>query len=149
MKRYQFRLETVLRVRRIEEERQLAALAAARRAAIAAERAAVDCLQHYQSLATPGLRVAAPEFVGRRGRLGIAATSVRDADATHARALDAAAAQRERWSEAAQRVSSLERLDERDRAEHQIEVRRDEDRTVDDLVTGRFGRATARTRSKP
>jgi flagellar protein FliJ len=140
MKKYRFPLDTVLRVRRIEEERELVALAAARHAAAAAERAAADCLHHYRSLPVPGSRAAAEAFVGRRARLGIAASSVRDADAAHARAVDAADAQRELWSLAARRVSSLERLDERGRAEHAIELRRDEDRVVDDLVTGRFGR---------
>ena len=140
MKRYQFRLDTVLRVRRIEEERQLVALAAARRAAIAAERAAADCLAHYRSLPTPGARTATGAFVANRGRLDLAAGSVRQADVVHLRAVDAAEDQRERWTEAAQKVSSLERLDERGRDEHDVQVRRDEDRTVDDLVTGRFGR---------
>ncbi|HZP30982.1 MAG TPA: flagellar export protein FliJ [Acidimicrobiia bacterium] len=140
MKRYRFRLETVLRVRRVEEERQLAALASARQAATAAERAAVDCLTHYRSLADVGGRASTYDFVAARGRLGLAAGSVRDAQATHARAVEAAETQRERWTEAARRVSSLERLDERGRAEHAVEARRDEDRTVDDLVTGRFGR---------
>jgi flagellar biosynthesis chaperone FliJ len=140
MKRYQFRLETVLRVRRIEEERELVALASARRAAVAAERAAADCLAHYRSLSGTGQRSASPAFVATRGRLGLAADSVRDADAAHVRAVEAADVQRARWTESAQRVSSLERLDERGRADHDVEVRRDEDRVVDDLVTGRFGR---------
>jgi flagellar protein FliJ len=140
MKRYQFRLDTVLRVRRIEEERELVALAAARQAAVAAERAAVDCLTRYRSLAGTGQRSSSTAFVAGRGRLSLAADSVREADAAHARAVEAADVQRGRWTESARRVSSLERLDERGRAEHDVEVRRDEDRTVDDLVTGRFGR---------
>ena len=64
----------------------------------------------------------------------------RDADHRPERAVEAADVQRARWTVSAQRVSSLERLDERGQAEHEIEVRRDEDRVVDDLVTGRFGR---------
>jgi flagellar biosynthesis chaperone FliJ len=140
VKRYKFRLEAVLRVRRVEEERQLMALAAAQRAAVAAERAALDCLHHYRSLPTPGPRVGVEGFVGARGRLGLAAGSLRDADAAHTRAVERTEEQRAEWTEAAQRVSSLERLDERGRAEHEVEARREEDKTVDDTVTGRYGR---------
>jgi flagellar export protein FliJ len=140
VKRYRFRLEAVLRVRRIEEERELAAFAAARRAAAAAERAARDCLHRYQSLPAPGAQMVAPDFIGARGRLALAADTLSNANAAHAGAVRHVESQREQWTVAAQRVSSLERLDLRKREEYEIDVRRDEDKTVDDLVTGRFGR---------
>ncbi|MFI5101286.1 MAG: flagellar export protein FliJ, partial [Actinomycetes bacterium] len=94
----------------------------------------------YRSLPVPGPRADVTGFVAARGRLGLAAGSLSDANAAHTRAVDHADTQREEWTEAAQRVSSLERLDERGRAEHEVEARRDEEKTVDDIVTGRYGR---------
>ncbi len=46
---------------------------------------------------------------------------------------------RSAWSEAARRVTVLERLDERRRAEHADDERRAEVTEVDDLVTARHG----------
>ena len=47
---------------------------------------------------------------------------------------------RAEWAAARQRVAALERLEERRRDEHAIEVRRAEDRLVDDLVVARHAR---------
>jgi flagellar biosynthesis chaperone FliJ len=43
------------------------------------------------------------------------------------------------WSHTARRVEALERLDGRRRDEYSVEERRDEDRTVDEMVSGRRG----------
>jgi hypothetical protein len=50
------------------------------------------------------------------------------------------------WSQAAQRVEALERLDNRRRDEHRRDAERESEREVDDLVTGRFGRGRGGTR---
>ena len=49
-------------------------------------------------------------------------------------------ARRSEWSSAAARVSALEHLDERGRATHDVERRRDETKTADDIVTTRWDR---------
>jgi len=54
--------------------------------------------------------------------------------------LTAAEARRGEWSSAAIRVSALEHLDERGRAVHAVEYRRDEAKTADDIVTTRWDR---------
>jgi flagellar biosynthesis chaperone FliJ len=43
------------------------------------------------------------------------------------------------WSHTARRVEALERLDKRRRDEYSVDERRDEDRTVDEMVSGRRG----------
>lgn len=66
---------------------------------------------------------------------------MREAELQRVEAEQAAAERRVAWAAAAQEVSVLERLNERRRAEHDLEAARQADLEVDDIVVGRFGRA--------
>lgn len=143
MKRYKFRLDTVLRVRRVEEDRAIAALAEARRRLDAAEQALQDTLDRYNVVpqVTGALPLAA--LLRTRARQDLVAASVVHAGAQRLRAEATVDLQRAEWSEAAKRVAALERLDERRRAEHAIEAQRQETIEVDDMVVARAGRVHA------
>jgi flagellar FliJ protein len=140
VRRYRFRLEAVLRVRRLQEDVARAALAdatAAVDAAMAQEgraRAWLDALRAHPAPDGP-----AAWDAQRRVQLTAADELVsRASDVTHARAAQQAC-QRE-LAAARTRVRALERLDERRRAEHGREVARHEERAADDLVTSRYRR---------
>jgi len=139
VKRYAFRLEQVLRVRRIQEDQAKAAVVGARRdVALAAE--------------VVETRLAA--YRGHQGVLGPVSQARFAADrAMHELRADAVDVARERehhlagvveirvgeLSQAAQRVKGLERLDERRREDYAVELGRDTDREADDVITARFG----------
>jgi flagellar protein FliJ len=139
MKKYSFPLSKVLRVRRIEEEQAAAKLAAARIVANAAasreaesrQALAVRCARH-------GLQPAA-SFLAWAETTMLAGEALSGAKAERCRADVEAEAQRGAWSSAAARVSALEHLDERGRAAHTVERRREETKTADDMVTVRSG----------
>ena len=140
MKRYRFRLEAVLRVRRLQEDAARGALADATAAVARAEaeegraRAWLDALR-----AQPAPDGPAAWDAQRRVQLAAAdELSSRGSDVAHARA-EQQARQRE-LAAARTRVRALERLDERRRAEHAREVARHEERAADDLVTSRYRR---------
>jgi flagellar export protein FliJ len=139
MKRATFRLQPVLELRRTEER---AAAAAASRAAGAAADADRRATEYETTLAQALLPRSLPagQFLAAMTLLRTAAT-----DAADARALATASAEqsdlvRATWTAAAQRTKGLERLRER----HLRALRHAEDvaeeRAVDDLVTGRYGR---------
>ena len=141
MRRYRFRLEPVLGVRRSEQDLARGGVMAAQTAVNAQEKALAGCLDAYSAaLTAQGPRCAADFLVETAHRTALA---------------DAVLQQRRRLSEAqvavdqarvvltaaAARVGALERLDERQRAEHTAHALREEDLIVDDLVVARFGRA--------
>jgi flagellar protein FliJ len=131
----------VLELRRTQERAAASAAAQAANAAADADRRATD---YETTLAEAVLPRSLPSgaFVAAMTLLRTAAT-----DASSARAMATASAEqaelvRAQWTAAAQRTKGLERLEER----HQEALQRAEDaaeeRAVDDLVTGRAGRAT-------
>jgi len=143
VKRYRFRLEAVLRVRRLQEDAARAALAEATSAVGLAEAAEVRAAARLGTLrdeaAPSGAQAweahrrvqltAAEELAARTAELGLARAERRERQRSLA--------------DARTRVRALERLDERRRAEHAREVARQDERAVDDLVTSRFRRRTA------
>jgi flagellar export protein FliJ len=137
MKRYSFPLSKVLRVRRIEEEQAAARLASAR---VFANAAADREAERRQALASRcarhGLQPAA-SFLAWAETTMLAGEALSDAKAERRRAEDDVEARRSEWSSAAARVSALEHLDERGRAAHTVERRREETRTADDIVNAR------------
>ncbi|HKN38616.1 MAG TPA: flagellar export protein FliJ [Acidimicrobiia bacterium] len=140
MKKYSFPLAKVLRVRRIEENQAAARLAAAR---IIANAAAVREAESRLALATRcarhGLQPAA-SFLAWAETTMLAGEALSQAKA-EVRCTEAdVEARRSEWSSAAARVSALEHLDERGRATHDVERRRDETKTADDIVTTRWDR---------
>jgi flagellar protein FliJ len=134
-----FRLEPVLRVRRTQE--RAAALAAAQ-----AARAAADADRRAEAAEAAAATSALPASAGAGAFLAALTLSrVAAEDASAARALATAAAEqadlvRASWTTAAQRAKGLERLRERHVQAVRSADQAAEERTVDDLVTGRAGR---------
>ena len=140
MKKYSFPLAKVLRVRRIEEEQAAARLAAAR-AAVAAANAKESGAAH--ALATRCARHGAQpaaSFLAWVETTTLAGEALSEARGEVRRSEAEAETRRGEWSSAAARVSALEHLDDRGREAHTVERRRDEAKTVDDIVTTRWER---------
>ena len=137
MKKFRFRLDPVLRVRRIEEERAKIRLMEAN--AVARHTASVveTRLHAYLTAPRPETLMTLQGFDKARFLLEAAATSVESARVAHREALDAVDNCRVAWLETKQKVGAVERLEERKREEHMIDLRRAEDRLIDDLVVAR------------
>jgi flagellar export protein FliJ len=143
VKRAGFRLQPVLELRRTQERAAAAdAARAARSAADADERAA----QREHALATAVLpaRLSSGDFVAAMVLLRTAATDASDARALATASAEQAEAVRAEWTAAAQRTKALERLRERHLEAQARAEAAAEERAVDDLVTGRAGRANPR-----
>ena len=140
MKRYQFRLAPLLRLRRAEEESAREGLRAAndelrRRIAVRDGRA-----ERYRAIAAGPLATSAEALLAERQGGELAAGAVASArKAVTTAAADAALAQ-VAWSGASRRVKILERLDDRRRAEHAAAEARADVAEVDDLTTSRHRR---------
>jgi flagellar export protein FliJ len=137
VRRYRFRLEQVLRVRRQEQDAARGAVLAATARTQAEAQALVERDEAYTTaLGTPGPRSAA-DFVRvqqHRAALGRAVLDQRSRVQGAESCLEQA---RAGWSAAAMRVGALERLDERQRAEHTARAAKEEEMVVDDLVVSR------------
>lgn len=140
MKRYAFRAEKVLRVRRIQEDAARAVVAGAQRAEAEAVSVLGASLDRYAGLATPSQAQTAAAFLGWQDRVGHRRDAVVQAAQNRRIAADTTASALESWRDAHGRVEGLERLDERRRDEYEVEVRRFEDATVDEIVTARARR---------
>lgn len=139
MTRYRFRLATVLRVRRMEEEAaklDLRASNVALRQAVVARDEAED---RYRAFASGGTAVAsAAALHAERLQAGLLAEQAAAAQRVAMERASAAALAQARWSKAAKRVAVIERLAARRRAEHAAAELRAEIALVDDLVTARY-----------
>ena len=140
MKRAAFRLQPVLELRRAEE--RAAAVASADAARVAAE---ADSRATERETALAGARLPASltpgAFVAAMTLLRAAATDASDARALATAQAETAELVRWEWTAAAQRTKGLERLRERHRLAQRAAEDAAEERAVDDLVTGRAGRA--------
>ncbi|MGY1592773.1 flagellar export protein FliJ [Geodermatophilus sp. SYSU D00965] len=139
MKRAAFRLQPVLELRRTEERAAALAAAEAARAAAEADRRASEAEAALGSVVPTG-----PTSSGAFRAAMVLARVAAD-DAASARALATASAEqaelvRAAWTAAAQRTKGLERLRERHLQTVRLAEQAAEERTVDDLVTGRSGR---------
>jgi len=140
VKRATFRLQPVLELRRTEERAAAAQAADAANAAADADRRATE---YETSLASAVLPRSLPagQFLAAMTLMRTAATDASDARALATASAEQAELVRANWTAAAQRTKGLERLRER----HLEALRHAEDaaeeRAVDDLVTGRFGRS--------
>jgi flagellar FliJ protein len=140
LKRFRFRLEQVLRVRRLQEDIARRALMHANHHARVAATAVNARVEEYTTAARPGGSQSYDTFNRMQSHLDNAAGAITIARAEYQLALGAVEERRAEWAEARRRVAALERLEERRRDEHAIEVRRAEDRLVDDLVVARHAR---------
>ncbi len=141
MRRYRNRLQRVLDVRRVQEERAKAEVRQARAEAALADLVARSRIETYRGHELP---VGPIPYVGHRierslyelkGLIALDAQQRRDV------AHEQVEARLNAWVETRRRVDAMERLDQRRRHEHQVEVDRADERQVDDMVTGRAGRA--------
>lgn len=140
MKRFRFRLAQVLRVRRLQEDQARFALLDANRQAHAAAARLEAGIATYRQRALPIGAQSYDDFERNLFLLDSAAAAVVIAREEHRVALETVEERREVWMGARQRVAALERLESRRRDEHELEMRREEDRLVDDLVVARHGR---------
>jgi flagellar export protein FliJ len=139
VRRYRFRLETVLRVRRQEADAARAAVLAATALTGAEAEALAERDRAYAAGTSAHEIRSAADFVHvqhHRAALGRAVLEQRrrlqEAEVRLAHA-------RTGWTAAAARVGALERLDERQRAEHTARALEEEAMVVDDLVVSRAG----------
>lgn len=138
MNRYRFRLESVLRVRRAEEElarQELSRANAKLRVAMEAHRRES---QRYGELETTSGELDPADFRRERAHHERVAATVEAARQAMDAAAAAAACRYVSWSEAARLVAALERLDDRRRAEHRDDMRRAEVAEADDMTSARF-----------
>ena len=137
MKRYAFRLAPVLRVRRNEQDVARAGVLAAVLRADAEAAALADRDRAYAERLSAQGPTGAAEFLyeqAHRAALGHAVLEQR----RHLQdAQQEVTAARAAWTAAAARVGALERLDERQRAEHTASALREDELIVDDLVVSR------------
>lgn len=142
VKKYTFSLDRVLRVRRAQQQVAAAELRARSAAAHRSEDEVLEMRERYETAvaANAGMRGVASAAIGVRQLAALHARSVLGAELakeTAARALDE---QRAAWIAAKQRVSALESIDARQRAEHTRATIAQEDAAADDVVTSRYRR---------
>lgn len=143
MKRYEFRLATVLRLRRAEQERAQAVLVGAN-ATLRANLTRRDReTARYRALQAPSGATNPTEFRRDELRFTLAARTLSAVEREVAAAAASAALAQVAWSAASARVEILERLDARRRAEHAESEQRADLALVDDLVTARYVREGA------
>jgi len=145
VKRYRFRLESVLRVRRAQEALAVAALQQANAAVVAAARHVGERVEVLHSLPAPAGVQPRRDFTASTQRRLAAAAATSSARADLALVRGVAAERSQLWNLAAQRVAVLEHVDEHRRTEHSHELRREEERVVDELVTTAYRRRTEDT----
>ena len=153
MQRYRFRLEGVARVRRLQEDLAKGALAAANQDVVRADDLLIAEKARYLDLLSvtdvPGAGTDGLDaFLARRCTQEAAARTVIAAHARRAVAIVEADERRREWAAAAQRVQALDRLDQRRRAEHEVDASRAEIIEVDDIVVSRH-RAAALAIAEP
>jgi flagellar export protein FliJ len=140
MKRFRFRLDQVLHVRRVQEDRARAELLTANRDAHLAAARVDQRLADYNERTLPLGPQTFADFERAVFLLDAGAASVETARASHRDAVTVVEARRVDWTDARRKVAALERLEARRRAEHAVEVQRAEDQLVDDLVVARHAR---------
>lgn len=141
MKRYRFRLEPVLRVRRTEEEAARGQLVAANAAVTRQEQLLVEREHAYQIRLNSSGMLPTADFLFEQSSRSALAAAVLEQRQRVREAYDDAARARGVWSGAAARVGALERLDERQRDEHRAAALKEDELTTDELVVSRYARS--------
>jgi flagellar export protein FliJ len=139
MRRYRFRLEPVLRVRRQEQDAARAAVLAATALTGAEAQALAERDQAYAAGTGAQQMRSAADFVFAQEHRAALGRAVLDQRRRLQEAEVRLGQARAGWTAAAVRVGALERLDERSRAEHTARALKEEEMVVDDLVVSRFG----------
>ena len=139
MRRYRFRLEPVLRVRRQEQDAARAVVLAATALVGAEAEALVERDRAYADGANAQGICSAADFVHVQHHRAALGRAVLDQRRRLSEAEGQLAQARAGWTAAATRVGALERLEERQRAEHTARAAKEEEMVVDDLVVSRSG----------
>jgi flagellar export protein FliJ len=141
VKRYDFRLEAVRRVRRLQEEQARADLRRMSLAVTSAEQQLVAMGERYAAVTAARAGGQGPQsteaFLAGLARHQLAAdtvTAARDAVRAAGDELDQA---RAAWQQAAGRVTALDKLDERLRAEHALAAARQQDAEATEAARSR------------
>jgi len=133
VKRYGFNLETVMRVRKVQESTAKAHLQRANVAATVAAASALQSMAHYDEIR--GAKN--PSWMGHREQSELAARATIEARQSLTGAETSAKAALDQYVASAQAVSVLEHLDDRRREEYAEAAQREESTFVDELVTNR------------
>ena len=137
MKRFQFRLDGVMRVRRIREDAARAEVMRANHALGSAEALVSERAARYEELARPTGPMTSEAHARMMWSLEQAAAATSYAAARRATAAASASTARAAWSQCRQDVRAIERLHERALTAHKTELRRSEDRLSDELALAR------------
>ncbi len=138
MKRYQFRLAAVARLRRAEQDVARNALVVANvtlRARLVERDAEVE---RYRTIAARNDAATPSALLTERNDASLALERLRDAEQRVVEAATAAALTQVAWVSAHQRVAALERLEARQREEHALAMSREDAALLDDVSTARY-----------
>ncbi len=138
MKRYQFRLAAVARLRRAEQDVARNALVVANvtlRARLVERDAEVE---RYRTIAARNDAATPSALLTERNDASLALGRLRDAEQRVVEAATAAALTQVAWVSAHQRVAALERLEARQREEHALAMSREDAALLDDVSTARY-----------
>lgn len=141
MKRFQFRLDAVLRVRRIREDAARAELLRANGVLGAAAATVVEREATYRDAERPHGPMTSAAHSRVAWALDQSAAAIQYAQERRQAAAADAATARDVWAVQHQGVRAIERLRERALQAHRAEVRRDEDRLADELAVLRHSRS--------
>jgi len=138
VKRFQFRLATVLRLRRAELEQARLGLAEANARLHGLLIARDTEARRYHLAGAASSAVTVDQLAAERHDASIALERLGFAERRAAEAANAAAIAQITWLTAHRRVAVLERLEERRKEEHLGALAREEIAVIDDLTTARF-----------
>jgi len=148
MRGYRFRLQPVLRVRQLQEEQSRIELAMARRAEDEAHAATATRRSRFSSARNAPVEDASVlAHSRRRDRQNRMLDALVASQTAEAHASDLRRRSQEDWEAAVVALRTMERLDERARAEFRAEAERLEQIELDELATSRAG--TGRTDDAP
>ena len=140
MRGYRFRLQPVLRVRQLQEEQSRIELAMARRAEDEAHAATATRRSRFAAARTAPAEDSTPlAHTRRRDRQRRMLDALVASQVAEACASDLRRRSQEDWEAAVVALRTMERLDERARAEHRREMERLEQIDLDELATSRAG----------
>lgn len=138
MKRYQFRLAAVARLRRAEQDVARNALVVAN-VALRARLVERDAeVERYRTIAARNDAATPSALLTERNDASLALERLGDAEQRVVEAATAAALTQVAWVSAHQRVAALERLEARQREEHALAMSREDAALLDDVSTARY-----------
>jgi len=138
MRRYRFRLEQVMRLRRAQEELQRSRVLLANQEKAKAELRLAAREREYGGLGRSSGPIPLSLFQGEELSFKLAASAVKEARHQLEVATEASQSEIDAWLAAKRAVMVLEHLDERRRVEHFLEEERREAVAMDEMATSRW-----------